>query len=150
MDLILWRHADAEDGWPDMDRALTTKGHKQAQQMAAWLRPRLPENTRILVSPAKRAQQTADALDLDFITLAEIGPGVSPADVLNAADWPRNADNVLIVGHQPTLGMVAAEVLAGREAGWSMKKGAIWWLSSRNRDEPGETVLRAVISPEFL
>lgn len=150
MELILWRHADAEDGWPDMDRALTAKGRKQAQKMAAWLKPRLPENTRILVSPAKRAQQTADALDLDFSTMAEIGPGASPATVLDATDWPRNPDNVVIVGHQPTLGMVAAEVLAGREAGWGMKKCAVWWFSGPAPDEPGEAVLRAVISPDLL
>ena len=37
MDLILWRHAEAEAGEPDDGRALTSKGHKQAEKMAAWL-----------------------------------------------------------------------------------------------------------------
>jgi phosphohistidine phosphatase, SixA len=42
MELILWRHAEAEDGSPDLERELTGKGHKQAEKMAAFLRPRLP------------------------------------------------------------------------------------------------------------
>ena len=41
MDLILWRHAEAIDGMPDLARKLTPKGAKQAREMAAWLRPRL-------------------------------------------------------------------------------------------------------------
>ena len=34
MELILWRHAEAEMGEPDEGRALTAKGHKQAWKMA--------------------------------------------------------------------------------------------------------------------
>ena len=37
MELILWRHADAELGQPDSERRLTDKGHKQAARMAKWL-----------------------------------------------------------------------------------------------------------------
>ena len=41
MDLILWRHAEAEDGVgkPDTERELTKRGRKQAERMAEWLRP---------------------------------------------------------------------------------------------------------------
>jgi len=44
MDLILWRHAEAEDagGKPDLERNLTRHGRKQAARMAEWLKPRLP------------------------------------------------------------------------------------------------------------
>jgi len=62
MDLILWRHADAEEGAPDLARKLTPKGERQAARVAAWLREHLPENYRLLASPAVRAQQTAEAL----------------------------------------------------------------------------------------
>ncbi|HEY7757791.1 MAG TPA: histidine phosphatase family protein, partial [Burkholderiales bacterium] len=74
MDLILWRHADAEDGSPDLARALTPKGHKQAAQMARWLREHLPEDTRVIVSPARRAQETAQALTSDFETTEAVAP----------------------------------------------------------------------------
>lgn len=149
MDLILWRHADAEDSFPDMARALTEKGHKQAEQMARWLRVRLPKNTRILVSPATRAQQTAQALADEFTTLQELSPGESYAALLAAANWPAAKGAVLVVGHQPTLGHVAALLLSGTPAEWAIKKGAMFWLTHRLRGEQSQVVLRAALSPEL-
>ena len=150
MELLLWRHAEAEDGWADMERALTAKGRKQAEKMAAWLKPRLPAHTHILVSPAVRTQQTAAALGMDFTTLDDLGPGASAETLLHAAGWPEDTDSVLIVGHQPTLGAVAAQVLAQQGTSWSVKKGALWWISSRHRGEETEATLRAVVSPELI
>jgi phosphohistidine phosphatase len=150
MDLILWRHAEAEDGVPDVTRKLTAKGEKQADLMAAWLRPRLPGGTRIIVSPAKRAQQTAVALSGKFETVGEIAVGASVPALLTAAGWPDAKGAVLVVGHQPTLGQVAALLLGGDEASWSVKKGAVWWFSSRVRQEETQVVLRAVMAPDLL
>lgn len=150
MELILWRHAEAEDGFPDLERKLTSKGHKQAEKVAAWLKPRLPKNTHILVSPAKRTQQTAAALGLDFTTLDALAPGVSPESILRAAGWPDETESVLIIGHQPTLGAVAAQVLAQLDTALSVKKGAVWWLSAQIHDDEIHAALRTVISPELL
>ncbi|HEY9381106.1 MAG TPA: histidine phosphatase family protein, partial [Burkholderiales bacterium] len=58
--------------------------------------------------------------------------------------------SVLVVGHQPTLGHVASLLLCGSEANWSIKKGAIWWLSSRVRADESQVVLRAMLAPELL
>ncbi len=145
-ELLLWRHADAEDGIPDSGRALTKKGSKQAKQVAQWLKPRLPADCTILVSPAKRAQQTAAALDMPYTTEQRLGVHANVADILAAADWPRRQGAVLVVGHQPTLGQVAAQLLAGETADWTIKKGALWWFSNRM----GEMMLRAVVSPDLL
>ena len=150
MDLILWRHADAEDGIPDVSRKLTAKGEKQAQRVAVWLKTRLPEVPRILVSPAKRAQQTAQALTHDFQTVKELGVGADATAILAAAGWPDAKGAVVIVGHQPTLGRVAALLLAGEEADWSVKKGGLWWCTNRVRQEETQTILRAVVSPELI
>lgn len=150
MDLILWRHADAEDGTPDIGRRLTPKGEKQAQQMAQWLKSRLPEKFRLIASPAKRAQQTAQALSNTFETDKSISPGADAISVLVAAGWPGAKGTVVIVGHQPTLARVAAFLLAGEEADWSMKKGSIWWLSNRIRQDEEQTILRVMMSPEFV
>lgn len=150
MELILWRHAEAEDSVPDMDRALTAKGHKQAKTMAAWLKPHLPDDTRILASPSRRTQQTAAALGMDFSMLDELAPGASPHDILQAAHWPAGEGCVLIVGHQPTLGETAALLLAGQHTAWSVRKGAIWWISGRSRGGTDECVLRAMMVPELL
>jgi phosphohistidine phosphatase len=148
MDLILWRHADAENGIPDAERRLTAKGAKQAERMASWLRKRLPPDTVMLVSPARRARETAAALGGKFEISNEVGTSTTPQALLEAAGWPRAAHAVLVVGHQPTLGQAAALALTGEVAGWSVKKGAVWWLEHRSRD--GETVVRAVISPDQL
>lgn len=149
MDLILWRHADAEEGFPDEARKLTDKGEKQAARMAAWLGPRLPREVGILASPAKRAQQTAAALGREFETSAEVGPGASAPSLLAAAGWPDAGGTVIVVGHQPTLGRAAALLLSGAEADWSVKKGGIWWFSNRVRPDEPQTVLRAVMAPEL-
>ncbi|HEY4370306.1 MAG TPA: phosphohistidine phosphatase SixA [Burkholderiales bacterium] len=152
MNLILWRHAEAEEGRNDMKRALTKRGLKQATLAAAWLHANLPAGARILVSPAVRAQQTAQALTLDFETAMGLRPENDVAELLAAADWPQGggeSGTVVLVGHQPTLGQAAALLLSGAESDWSIKKSAVWWLSARRREEEAQTVLRAVWSPEF-
>jgi phosphohistidine phosphatase len=150
MDLILWRHAEAEDGVPDLARKLTAKGHRQAKEMSRWLASRLPKATRIVVSPAVRAQQTATALGGRFETVDSLGPGASTAEICDAAGWPDGNGTVLVVGHQPTLGRVASMLIAGEPLPWSIRKGAIWWLSHRAHGERGQVVLHAVMSPDLL
>ena len=50
MELLLWRHAEAGGGSPDIARTLTPRGQKQAQRMARWLEQHAPAELRILVS----------------------------------------------------------------------------------------------------
>jgi len=150
MELILWRHAEAEDGFPDAKRALTEKGHKQAGKMAEWLKARLPEDARILVSPSVRTQQTASALVKDFSTVDALAPGVDAQAIIDAAGWPRAGGTVVIVGHQPTLGEVLSRLLVNGNDSWSVKKGAVWWLANRKRGNGAETLLKAAITPDLL
>jgi phosphohistidine phosphatase len=145
MDLILWRHAEAEDGSPDAARKLTKHGREQARRVAAWLKPRLPKRCEILVSPAARTQETASALGVKFTTAAEVGTGAVAADLISAAGWPDDAKSVLIVGHQPTLGRVAAALMTGSESDWHFAKGSVWWL----RHVEGDTRLFAVVHPKL-
>lgn len=152
MDLILWRHAEAAEGdaEDDLARPLTTRGERQAARMASWLNQHLPATTRVLASPARRAQQTAAALDRKFRTVPTLGPGGSVTALLDAARWPDAKEPVLVIGHQPTLGLVAAHLLAGVAQPWSVKKGAVWWLRRRDRDGDGQTVLVTVRGPEAV
>lgn len=151
MDLLLWRHAEAEDGLPDEARALTAKGRRQAERMARWLDPHLPQDARILVSPARRSRETAAPLRRDFEISPRVGTSATAADLLDAAGWPDAGDRatVLVVGHQPTLGQVAAMLMTGHPAGWTVKKGAVWWFSSRMRHGRREVVLQAVVGAEL-
>ena len=149
MDLILWRHADAADGEPDLARELTLRGHKQAERMARWLSKRLPNDTRVVSSPAKRAQQTALALGPTFTLDDRVAPGAWPSDVLAACGWPAGG-SVLVVGHQPTLGRVVSQLLTGQSRDWPLRKGAIIWLRAREREGEGQVVLRAALSAELI
>jgi phosphohistidine phosphatase len=150
VELILWRHADAEEGVPDAARALTAKGHKQAKKMAQWLERHLPSTCKILVSPTVRTQQTAQALERRFKTVEEIGPGASAEAVLAAAGWPDSKEPVLVVGHQPTLGRVAALLLTGKAEDCTIRKANVWWIVQKERGDDAGNYLKAAMSPELV
>jgi phosphohistidine phosphatase len=150
MELILWRHADAEYSLPDLERELTAKGLRQARGMAELLAPRLPRTARILVSPAVRARQTAAALGLPVQIEPALAPEATVAALLQAAGWPQAEGCVVVVGHQPTLGRAAARLLTGCDTDLSLRKGAVWWLSGREREGMDATAfLRFAVGPEF-
>ncbi|HAT29897.1 MAG TPA: phosphohistidine phosphatase SixA [Janthinobacterium sp.] len=150
MDIILWRHAEAEDGEPDMERALTPKGQKQARRMGDWLASQLPDSCRILVSPALRTLQTAEALGRKFKLAAELAPGAEPEDILKAANWPNAKESVLIVGHQPTLGQLAALLQTGEVQDWDMRKASAWWFAQREPGDPNSVYLKAVMAHDLV
>jgi phosphohistidine phosphatase len=152
MNLILWRHAEAEDvAQSDLARQLTPRGRKQAQSVAKWLRARLDDDAVILASPAARTVQTVEALTEQYRVVRELAPGASATDVLTAVGWPDGiASTVVVVGHQPTLGQVAALLLSGNAASWPLKKSGLWWLANRERAGDEQVVLRAAISPDLV
>jgi phosphohistidine phosphatase len=154
MELILWRHAEAEidapEGEPDAARRLTAKGKKQAAKMAEWLDATLPDSCKILVSPAIRTIQTAEALGRKFKIHPDLAPGASASQILAAANWPHGREPVLIVGHQPTLGQVAAKLMAGVEQDWNIRKGNVWWIAQKEAGDSSSNYLRAVMAPELI
>jgi len=156
MDLILWRHAEAEElsadvhDANDLDRSLTSRGEKQAARMASWLDRQLPERARILVSPARRCEQTALALGRKYKIRAELGPDAPPSQLLELVQWPTNKLPILVIGHQPTLGQTIAQLLGLREEECAVKKGALWWLRARDREAGLQTVVVTVQSPDLL
>jgi phosphohistidine phosphatase len=158
MDLILWRHAEAGDNFSDpvadLERPLRLKGERQAQRVADWLNQFLPDSARIMSSPALRCMQTAAALGRRVKKVAALGPDGDVEGLLAAARWPDSKEAVLVVGHQPTLGRVAAYLMAGEAARfgepWSVKKGSVWWLRHRPREERSEVQIVAVRTAEGL
>ena len=156
MDLILWRHAEAEElpgdaeGGSDLDRSLTPRGEKQTARMAVWLDRQLPERARILVSPARRCEQTALALGRKYKIRAELGPDALPGQLLELVQWPLNKLPILVIGHQPVLGQTIAQLLGLQENDCAVKKGAVWWLRTREREGGSQTVVVTVQSPEVL
>src|SRR5688572_12694564 len=150
MDLILWRHAEAEDGAPDLERRLTAKGRKQAERVAQWLLQRMPARFILLSSPATRAQQTAEALGVPIKTDKTLAPGAAPAAILKASGWPDYKGAAVVVGHQPDLGKLVSQLIAGSAISCSIRKGGLWWIGNRVRDEKDQVVVRAVVSPDLL
>lgn len=155
-DLILWRHAEAHDGSPDLRRELTARGAKQAQRVAHWLREHLPARFELASSPATRALQTASALREAVTVDPRLAPHASAVDYLIAAGvddpaaFAASGRVVVLVGHQPIIGQVASRLLAGREMGWSVRKGAVWWLTVRARGAGAQAALRTVVDPDRL
>ena len=157
MDIILWRHAEAEDlAASDLARPLTKRGERQAARMARWLVPRLgkPSRTvdewRVVASPALRAQQTAAALGMTVDTVAAIAPDAPVDAILHAANWPHGDCNIIVVGHQPTLGMVAARLVNGANGYFTVKKGAIWWLRISPQQGDTQAVVVAMMTPDLV
>ena len=153
MDLVLWRHAEAQDwteGCDDLARSLTSRGEKQATRVANWLDRQLPEGTRILVSPALRCEQTVLALGRKYKVKAELAPGCSVAQLLELVHWPDAKGTLLVVGHQPTLGQTIAQLIGLSAAECSVRKGAVWWLRNRERAAHTQTLVVTVQSPDVL
>jgi phosphohistidine phosphatase len=153
MDLILWRHAEAQEwieGCDDMSRVLTPRGEKQAAKMALWLDRQLPEGARIWVSPSMRTEQTARALGRKFKTRTELAPDASVSNLLDVLQWPEGKHTTLLVGHQPMLGQLISQLLGFKASECSVKKGAAWWLRNREKDTQSQTVVVTVQSPETL
>ncbi|MEC5208332.1 phosphohistidine phosphatase [Vogesella perlucida] len=150
MDLILWRHAEAEDGNDDLARALTRRGQQQARQMANWLHKQLPADYRLLASEAVRSQQTASFLAKSYEILPALNPDASVEQVLQAVGWPACGKTIVLVGHQPYIGRLAATLLSEQPLLWSVKKGAIWWLNHRERHGIEQIRLKAMMTPAML
>ena len=155
MELILWRHAEAEPhGFSaDKDRKLTPLGQKQAKKMAAFLKQKLPKDTLLLSSPAVRCQQTISALKLPYKTSEKLSIDASPLDLLDLVDWHNDSfhrQTVLICGHQPILGQTIAKILMGSSDYWTIKKGSIWWLSSKAKRQDSHAWIKAVLTCDLL
>jgi phosphohistidine phosphatase len=153
MDLILWRHAEAyeaADGEDDMERALTQRGERQAQRIARWLDRQLPEGARIFCSPARRAEQTVIPLGRKYKVRDELSPQGSHEHLLELVQWPASKNPVVVVAHQPFLGHTVATLLNLDTENFPVRKGALWWLRSRQKEGLTQTVLITVQTPEML
>ena len=166
--LILWRHAEAEVesvSGKDTDRVLTKRGRKDALKMATWLQQHLPGNTEVLSSPARRCLETAAALQCvntahktkrqqqsallnvsvcDFLTI-DSSVEMIAKNLINLGE----DKTLLIVGHQPNLGLLIAKLLGLKEHACAVKKGSVWWLRQRLVNGALQTSLFTVQLPRY-
>jgi phosphohistidine phosphatase len=151
VNLFLWRHAEAEDGHPDLSRALTERGRAQAARVGPWIRRAADGSADIVSSPARRARQTADAIGLPYRMEDKIAPGAEAADIALVLGLiaPTTAERCcVVVGHQPWIGELVSLLVTGESASWSVRKAQVWWLSWRSRSGSAQWTVRAVVDPD--
>ena len=114
MRLVLVRHAEAAPGSPDELRALTLEGHDQARRLGERLRADGIEPHAVLSSPLLRARETASELGFGPPEpVDELAPGATEQDV--RAALAGRVGTVVVVGHQPDCGRIAAALSGGEE-----------------------------------
>jgi phosphohistidine phosphatase len=153
MDLILWRHAEAEDNWNDMARKLTSKGHQQAKLSALWLQQHLPNNYQVYCSEAVRAQQTANYLKQSLTIHKSLNPDSHPLNLATFLQQQQPTATQIWVGHQPWIGQFCAYLLNGvwlPQQFWSVKKSAFWWFDIRFNQQRHQARLKVALSPAAL
>ena len=121
MRLYLLRHAEAVDQAPsDAARELTAQGLEQARTVGAFCQRHALKPDLVLTSPFRRAVQTAepvaDALGQSPQTVAFLASGMTPATALSELRAYQRFTSVMLVGHQPDLGVLAATLLGLQNA----------------------------------
>lgn len=115
--LYLLRHAEAEAlAASDRARRLTPKGDEQALRVGKFCRKHGLEPGVVLSSPVTRALQTAK-LVLGSLPGAELieapwaACGMDPLEAIEELKAFAASPSVMLVGHQPDLGALAASLL---------------------------------------
>ena len=159
VDLFIWRHAEADDTSPDLARALTAKGRRDASRVGRALARLVGDDTRIIASPAVRTRQTAAALVEPTKLTLGVEPRIAPGAPVDAAIATvetaiaaarGGTASIVVVGHQPWVGQLAHHFLTGRDGDWAFRKAAAWWLVRRERGGETEWTLKSVLDPDVV
>lgn len=128
--------------------------------MATWLHNNMPKKTLFISSNALRAEQTAQALKRDYILFVSLAPEATLEAVVDTLSHipiqHLPYENILVIGHQPWLGLLAAQLLIlpvsihvnAKEIG--IKKGALWWFKRPIPLKNQPFKLLTVITPSLL
>lgn len=158
MDIYLLRHGIAEDGragQPDSDRALTAEGRKKLRGVlrtasAAGVRPSL-----ILSSPYKRALQTAElAAEIleyrgELIRTRALEPGSRPEAVWDELRTHKDAQDVLLAGHEPLFSTLTAFLVGCPDLRVDFKKGGLLCLEIDRLTAAPRGVLKWYLTPKL-
>lgn len=114
--LLLLRHADAaHDAKTDRARSLTEKGIAQAKRVGKFCLRKEIRPDVILTSPFRRAVETAQiigtTLGVAVVEAPFLAAGMPPDTALAELAGHRRLGTVMIVGHEPDFGDLAARLL---------------------------------------
>ena len=117
MIVYLVRHADAAPGRPDELRPLTAHGKEQSRQLGSRLAADGVHGVPVLTSPLLRARETAEeiagSIGSTVVPDERLAPGATADDLRSAVEG--QGERVVVVGHQPDCGRIAAELTGGPE-----------------------------------
>ena len=164
LDLYLVRHAVAcgrdPERWPDDGRRpLTPRGERGFRAAARGLARLLPGGgaSLLLSSPYERAWRTAQILAEETacpapVPLDALLPGAGAEEAAAALAGRAGAGAVVAVGHRPSLHLLAAYLLTGRENGARLriKKGGAVRIRFEGPPQPGAGELRWLLTPGLL
>jgi phosphohistidine phosphatase len=163
MQILIIRHAKAGQrgllgfiGKKDATRPLTDAGRRDMRKAARGLQKLVPEIDVIASSPLTRARETADIVsrrydDIPVMELAPLAPGGSKEDVLAWLRDQKASATVVLVGHEPDLGILASWLLGGgAESFLSLKKGAACLIEMSEKPTPGSGSLEWLLPPQAL
>ncbi|NWO11313.1 phosphohistidine phosphatase SixA [Chromohalobacter salexigens] len=119
--LYIMRHGQAVQGMPDSERSLTKQGEAEARAMGTWLDSMLANDVRaalrIVASPYRRAQQTAQWMATPLERPVETLPIITPDDPLEPLiDWLQQEvahTPCLLVSHMPLVGALVGRLVEG-------------------------------------
>ena len=160
--LYILRHAKAErDGASDQERALRRRGRRAAATIGRFLTRIGEEPELVLSSGAVRARETAELAHEagGWRAPLEIRPGIYGAGaeslIALVSEVEDSIERLLVVGHQPALSLLIADLCGGSEPAfptaalarvdlecerWSTLRagaGTLQWLITPELIEPG-------------
>ncbi|MFP5520734.1 MAG: phosphohistidine phosphatase SixA [Bdellovibrionia bacterium] len=166
MELILLRHGIAQDraefqltGQDDHRRQLTEKGKKRVKSICQHLKNINPQFDIIVSSSLVRALQTREIAEKilpakKVLQTTELSP-VSPPEAF--VKWLRmmakGSESILVIGHEPQLGLLASYLLANqRESFIDLRKSGMICLEIESCEDlrPGTAILKWAASPRLL
>lgn len=159
MRLHLIRHGKAEDEGPDgsdASRRLTEQGRAEWARAAEGLARLDVRPDVILTSPLPRARETAEilarALGGPAPTLwTEAAPGGPYDEAGLLGQLARHGDEVVLVGHEPTLGLLVSIATFGHAtAATPLKKGGVACIHFVGAPAPGQGRLVWFLPPRLL
>lgn len=163
MELFFLRHGDAEISLfktprADFERNLTEYGQVEILKEAMAMKMFIEDFDVIFTSPLYRAVQTASIFAKVFrcddrlkITNS-LEPPASLEDLLEAVALEGEVERVLCVGHAPSLGLMATELVTGmvEERLFPLKKGGLLCIQLESPDQSAEAELLYLLDPIFL
>lgn len=121
MKIIFVRHAQAIENTQDHEdaaRFLTPEGRLQIRRSAKTMRDKGLDPNLILTSPFLRAVQTADILaekisySGSLIPVKDLSPGFDREGMQRLLAYYKTVEELVLVGHEPDLGMLVSRLLS--------------------------------------